>query len=238
MSGAASSTDIELPTGWTQGTKEVQVFEWRCPHGDACGKGGKLMYKKVVQADAVYNGAWHLWEKHKDLFESWKNAEAAAPDGITENVNEWTVFFDEEGNERQLPQTSKGKKGGSKGGGGGQRQQPQQHRDRRDRSRSHHRSPCRRSRSRSRGRSGQCQLRTIRSPPRGSVVSAPARSHEVTISRIELDEMIDGLGRAITASTSCAEWVRRWAQQAGQALSDETAALAACKATMERFRRA
>ena len=94
-----------------------------------------------------------------------------------------------------------------------------------------------RSGRRDRSRSGRRDVEQHALAVRASGHNA-ARSHEVTISRIELDEMIDDLSRAITATKSCAEWVRRWANQAGQAFDDERAALEACKGAMERFRRA
>ena len=64
------------------------------------------------------------------------------------------------------------------------------------------------------------------------------RAHEVIISRIELDEMIDGLNRAVNATAACGEWCQMFAKQAAKAFEDEKNALQATRATLERFRRA
>ena len=83
-----------LPDGWTKGEKEVVIYEWRCPHGEVCGKGYKLLYKKDVEKDALTNGAWHLWDKHKDVFPTWVEAEAEALQGITENPIKVECLYD------------------------------------------------------------------------------------------------------------------------------------------------
>ena len=36
----------ELPAGWFYGPKTVTIYEWRCPHGEECGKNFELMYKE------------------------------------------------------------------------------------------------------------------------------------------------------------------------------------------------
>ena len=65
-----------------------------------------------------------------------------------------------------------------------------------------------------------------------------ARAHEVVISRIELDEIIDGLNRAVRATDECAERCRSFATKAQQAFEDEKNALQATRALLERSRRA
>ena len=47
-----------------------------------------------------------------------------------------------------------------------------------------------------------------------------ARSHEVVISRVELDEMIDGLNRSSNATSACAEWCQTFARQAAKTFED------------------
>ena len=219
---AGGHEEVDLPEGWSVGEKDVLIFEWRCPFGDVCGKGHKLMYKKQERSDADYNGYWHLYGRRKDMFPTWEDAEVAAQQGISEKPQKWTAYFDAEWNARPLPAPQVPK-------GYGKRSRHYHHRERRalvlsprrERERS-----GRRDRSRSRDRLRDVERRAL--AVRASGHNA-ARSHEVTISRIELDEMIDGLSRAITATKSCAEWVRRWATQAGQAFDDERAALEACK---------
>ena len=64
------------------------------------------------------------------------------------------------------------------------------------------------------------------------------RSHEVVISRVELDEMIDSLKRSANAVDACADWCQKFAKQAEKTFEDEKNSLQATRATLERFRRA
>ena len=64
------------------------------------------------------------------------------------------------------------------------------------------------------------------------------RSHEVVISRVELDEMIDCLKRSANAADACADWCQTFAKQAAKTFEDEKNALLATKSALERFRRA
>ena len=57
----------------------------------------------------------------------------------------------------------------------------------------------------------------------------------MTISRIELDEILDGLNRAVRATDECAERCRSFATSAQQAFEEEKNALQATKALLERF---
>ena len=253
---------VQLPEGWTSGEKDVQIYEWRCPHGAACGKNNKLMYKKQDREDALTCGAWHLFdqEKHNGLHSTWEEAKLAAEEGLTSDIRTFPVFYDKEGVERDLPKraddysergTGKGKhsgkasSGGCGGGGGRGDRWRDRSRRRRDRSRSSSRRPGM-SRARETAAASAIVGRNTGRPiaigcAGGSTPLAMRegpRAHEVVISRIELDEMIDGLTRAANSTSACADWCRNFATHAGQAFEDEKRSLEATKATLERFRRA
>ena len=171
-------------------------------------------FREQIWKDALTNCAWHLWGKHESRFSGWASAKITSKEGITEKLFVNQVLYDDTGEERQYnPCPNKKAKYIA----------PQ------DKCQTHRRDP----RSRSRSRSDN-QLAPICS----QAPAPPARRHEVTISRIELDEMIDYMDRVITERKNCSHLFRQWASQAGETFDNETQALETCKATMERFRRA
>ena len=106
-----ASKEAELPEGWTVDKTTVTVYEWRCPRGDKCGKGYKLLYKKQEYMDAITAGAWHLFDKTKhgrDEFTSFDECEIVSAEGITNSEREYDIYLDELGAERPKPSYEKG----------------------------------------------------------------------------------------------------------------------------------
>ena len=229
------AAEVPLPEGWTSGEKEITLYEWRCPHGQSCGKNQRLMYKKRVKEDALTCGAWHLFDENKHtLFKTWEEARAAAEEGLTENLVKYAVYYDQDGTERELPRkcddlSEKNKGGKNKGGG-----------------------RAKRSRSPKGGQSASSNdgaPNVLLTQPRFAIGAGPstvskpfdaraARDHEVVISRVELDEICDNLSRAASATHAAAEWCHQFATHASKTFDDEKRALESCRATLERFRRA
>ena len=235
---------VELPEGWTQGEKDVTVYEWRCPFGEVCGKNYRLMYKKMDREEAVTCGAWHLYDKakHPDLFLNWEDAVDGAELGMSETVKQYPVYYDEYGDEQQnLPKRSddiseRGNKGGKGKDRGGSRQHFQRSRG------------SRRSRSRSRRSSAPGNELALALPNSARVAigsrSEPmnmrqgVRSHEVVISRVELDEMIDGLSRSSNATAALADRCQTFATTAAKTFEDQKNLMIATNSGLERLRRA
>jgi hypothetical protein len=101
MSGGSASSQTELPEGWQWSTVEKPIWEWRCPHGDKCGKNYRLMYKKSSWLEAITQGNWHLVDKeqHAEPEFTWEEAETISPEGITESTRQWTVVLNADGEE-------------------------------------------------------------------------------------------------------------------------------------------
>ena len=59
------------------------------------------------------------------------------------------------------------------------------------------------------------------------------KARSITLSGLELDEMIDNLNRAASAATHCAAF----STKAAKCFTDEAAAMEQCKHMLERFRR-
>ena len=150
--------DVELPEGWTQKDKQVVVYHFHCPWAVECGNDTRMFTKDSFD-EAIKLGGQHLFDKNLHpnmlIFDTIVEAETAAEAGITEDVEVRPVFFDEDGNEQELP-PKKPDDDNASDKGGPRRQRKQQSRayhryrnSRRSRSRSK-----RRSRSRSRARDG------------------------------------------------------------------------------------
>ena len=86
----------------------VPIWEWRCPEGERCGKKCRLLYKKHSEEEAVTAGTWHLYDKaqHPDPEYTWEEAQAKAPEGITESTREIHICLDENGTEVDAPRSA------------------------------------------------------------------------------------------------------------------------------------
>ena len=118
-----------LPNGWHADTKTKLYYEWRCPHGEICGKNGKLMYKKDDRDKLLDTGSWHLNtpEMHPNPAggDTLEDARVEAENGVTEATYEAKIWVEEEGNEYAAPEDARGSagKGGGKGNGQSDRSQ-------------------------------------------------------------------------------------------------------------------
>ena len=245
------ATDGQLPDGWTTGLQSVIIYEWRCPLGFSgnCNKGHKLMYKKNTKEEAEKAGAWHLIDREKHSEEEiadWAEALVKSVEGVTESSRDYEAFFDASGVEMDGPSVEKGKWGKGYKGGGQQRQQGKGKgwsagggSSNQPRSPLH--PPRGRSRSRRRRSPSRGQSRDRRSSEMTSEAIVPFRQqqqqqprpHEVVISRIELDEIIDGVSRSVRSIEHCADFCKK----AMQVYSDEAGTLKACQYQLERLRR-
>ena len=217
---AAMADEEELPDGWTSEVRTMPCFEWRCPNGDECNKGYRLLYKKSTREEAIEAGAWHLNDPNKHNMQ-WVEAKELAEQGITESDRDITVYIDGEGTEHScLPKHLKGKsKGkGSEGKGKGKLQE----------------RPRTPNRSRSRHRRRDRHAIQVRHHSRGSGSGSGGGGGEIRISRVELDELIDGVNRASLAASHCAGFC----EKAAITFRQEAEAMQACKFMLERFRRA
>ena len=217
--------------GVTQHTETVIVWEVRCPFGKECGSGYKLKYRKATKEDGVNQLAEHMYnnEKHESLkHNTWEEilalAESNSSEYVVESTREKEVWRNKDGDEVQHPKkqsfddafgygSNKGKddKRGGKGSKKGKdwwherAKTPNPPRaDRRQRSRS----------PREQRHRVQDSVDTVNSigtiieqvvpmaQQWSQVQAAPARM--LSISTVELDEIIDGLGRASRASNHCA----------------------------------
>ena len=91
--------DVELPEGWTQGDREVTVYQFRCPWAEECGN-DTLMFTKDSFDEAIKLGGQHLFDKklHPDMFfDTIVDAENAADAGLTEEVVMRPAFWDRDG---------------------------------------------------------------------------------------------------------------------------------------------
>ena len=206
----------------------------RCPRGDVCGKGYKLLYKKPTRDECAQAGAWHLHDKEKHADPPpWDKCLEDAEEGVTESSRTIYVFFDAEGVERQPPSIEKGEKG-SKGNGKSNKGGKDRERDRGRRHRSRSRSPAR-----SRDRDNQVALRQTHGSLGGPIggaplqLSSPTGTGHVTITRSELVMVADSLQRAIAscdhAAVFCANAERHFRA--------ESSAIEASKRAAERFLR-
>ena len=204
----------------------------RCPRGDQCGKGYKLLYKKQTRDECAEAGAWHLndKEKHEDP-PTWAQCLEDAEAGISESTRTIYVFLDADGVERQPPSIEKGDKGKKGNGKGHNNKGGDRDRGRRHRSRS--RSPAR-------DRDNQVALRhsvqgSLQGPIGGAplALSSPTGTGHVTITRSELVMVVDSLQRAIAscdhAAVFCANAERHFRA--------ESSAIEASKRAAERFLR-
>jgi hypothetical protein len=235
----------DLPEGWTKETKTVEVWEWRCPLGEVCGKGYKLMYKKDTKEAAVTAGAWHLADKKKHDNFTWEEAKEKAEEGVIESSREYEQFYNENNEEVEAPTRERwdnhrggtgGKGGGSKGSGGHGSQHCGGHRGGgggQGGGGGHRRQLADRSRSRDRDRRGSDHQLDVHRQSGGRDSRPAPRPNEVVISKIELGELIDGVLRAAVAADHCASFCNK----AEKAFKDEAAAMFACKHGLERFRR-
>ena len=105
-----------------------------------------------------------------------------------------------------------------------------------------------RRRSRSRGTSNrQDNQIALGPPPTWSVIGtqsvpfqirAGPRDHEVTIGRVELDQITDALTRASAAANACMLWMRQFGTAADNSFRAEEDCMDTCRATLLRFSRA
>ena len=206
------------------------------------------MFTKDDHEEAVKLGGQHIFDEklHADMFfDTIVDAENAADAGITEEVVMRPAFWDKDGNERELPKKSdddnaRGK--GRQGKGRGARRQPYQQ------SRTYHRFKSRgsrRSRSRSRARDGGVRAGSWRAgssslvPIGAHTSNAPsgsASANEVKISGEDLEELLGGLRRAITAADFCANWCKAFSGDAASKFENGRNALQASRETLERNR--
>ena len=181
-----------LPAGWRSEDRDVEIFEWRCPRGVECGKHARLLYKQRNEADAIETGCRHRCNDE---------CMVTATGGVTKSSRTWTIYFDEDGNEHEILPTKgkgngKGPKGSGGGGGGGGGHHDDSH-NRRTRSRSVHRRHRRRSLSPRQPDHPPTNL-VLRSPGSGAVAPAGG-ALDVSMSRPELQEAVDCIGRGMRA---------------------------------------
>ena len=91
----------DLPSGWRWSTKDVVLWEWRCPFGDLCGKKQRLLYRQETRDDALVAGTWHLFDKkqHSDPEYNWEEAVTESANGLTEGSKEVYIVLDASGEE-------------------------------------------------------------------------------------------------------------------------------------------
>ena len=209
-----------LPEGLKWSSKEVKVWEWRCPYGDLCGKNQKLLYKKDTRDECLILGSQHLFDKgqHSDPSFTWQEAVAESANGVTENMKDLVIVIDENGDEQDAPKKTCWRDNKQKGDGWSK----PKWRDDADKER-----PQKRSRSRSR-----------RPPNSGSssdsdAIMQKARPGEVLISKIELDHLVDCIDRTVAICDSCAQWAKNCADTH----EDSSHSLKDCNHTFDRFKR-
>ena len=214
MGSGSDSWAGELPDGWTWSKKQVPQFEWRCPFGDKCGKNNRLLYKKKTPEDALTAGTWHLFDKkqHSDPPYTWDEATVAANEGVTEGSKEVDIVLNDNGDEVEPPTKlwwDNGKTYQKWGKG-----------------------------NRWNSWGGDCGNNRSRSPwntshGSSSVGANNPQSTDVTISRVELDHIIDCISRTIAVCEHC----HAFAEGAMSVFENSAKALKECKQTLERFRR-
>ena len=192
----------ELPPGWLLCRRYPKEFRWSCPLGFQCASKGRILYKKATSKEAVQQGVYHLCnpEFHSSPTYSLEQAQAKAPEGLTEGVKEEWYAIDSLGQEQDPPE------------------QVVANQPSRERSRSRRRSRRRHARSRTPASANPEQnqssgsrdsqqlsvgiqvlrpdLRPAREVPKAIVTAASftnqlTTSNSVKISPIELDHLID-----------------------------------------------
>jgi hypothetical protein len=161
-----ATTDEEVPRGAvTQKVHQTTIWEARCPDGEQCGKGVKLLYKKATRAEAAPTLAWHLLDTQKHAGRDWESARAEADNDefITQSYRGELRWFDADDNMLDVEgKTQEKSHGGGKGKGKGGKANGGKGNggSRRDRDRSRHRRGRTRSRSRSRSRRARIRSST------------------------------------------------------------------------------
>jgi len=237
----------------TSHTETYTVWEVRCPFGEECGSGYKLKYRKPSKEDGINQLAEHMFhnEKHASLqHNSWVEivalAESYSTEYVVQSTREKEVWRNKDGEEVQHPKKAsyadvfggKGSKGSNKGKPWWNERAktpapPRADRRQRSRSRDHRRVQD----------SINNTVDTVNSVGRiiehvvpmaqqwSQAQAAPARM--LQISTVELDEIIDGLGRASRASNHCAILC----DSLKKGFEAECQHLDVCKHMFERFRR-
>ena len=95
----------DLPSGWRWSTKEVVVWEWRCPFGDVCGKGDNVLYTKSTRDEAKLVGGFHLFDMHKQPAHRYTvmMAVLGSEAGLTKCTKEECIIVDDSGREISPP---------------------------------------------------------------------------------------------------------------------------------------
>ena len=223
--------------------------------GEICGKNYKLLYRKNTEKECVDQLAWHI-AKHPESH-SWEDALTMAAGGVVESTREHEIFVDERGAEVEDPAEEEqscddaelvGGAGGGGGGGGnrGRKRKNSGGGGKGGKGGKHHK-----------GQSGNWLWKdgdghhakgwgpgdgwsAVGSSGVGQqagtvaiVTHVAARANSISLSGLELDEMIDNLNRAASAATHCASFCTK----ASKCFADEGAAMEQCKHMLERFRR-
>ena len=245
---AVSDFNMDGEQEVTSHTETYTVWEVRCPFGEECGSGYKLKYRKPSKEDGINQLAEHMFhnEKHASLqHNSWVEilalAESNATEYVVESTREKEVWRNKDGEEVQHPKkASYDDERGGKGSNKGKHWWHERAKtpvppraDRRQRSRS----------PREQRHRVQDSVDTVNSigtiieqvvpmaQQWSQVQAAPARM--LSISTVELDEIIDGLGRASRASNHCAVLC----DSLKKGFEAECSHLDVCKHMFERFRR-
>ena len=235
----------------------------RCPLGDICGKNYKLLYRKNTEKECVDQLAWHIakhpeshsWEDALAMaaggvVESTRDHEVF----VDENGDEVEDPADEElscddadvvggaggggggggGNCNRGRKRKQNNKGGG-GGGGGKGGKSKHHKGQAGNwlwkeGDGHHAKGWGVGDGWSAG--GSSPSGVVQQASTIATIGA-ARTNSITLSGLELDEMIDNLNRAASAATHCASFCTK----ASKCFADEGAAMEQCKHMLERFRR-
>ena len=90
-----------MPADLKMSKKKIERFEWRCPFGEKCGMGDRIMYIADTEWDAASKGAWHLADQkvHNELGLSYEDATAEAMQGTEAYECEIDIVVNEKGDE-------------------------------------------------------------------------------------------------------------------------------------------
>lgn len=193
---------------YTESTKEVKVFEARCPRSEVCDNGRwRLLYKKKTEEEAVHALARNHFcneEKHPELKGvDWDELLELAKTGVNESVREHTEWVDNEDVAlRELVTSRKRQSAGD-----------DYHRE--------EEGPKGASKGRRWGMSVQA---------RGSLEDDRRDEGCVTISVSELDDFVEGIQDAASAAAHAAEFC----EKAAKYFNDEANVLLATKENIER----
>ena len=96
----------ELPPGWALCRRYPKEWHWRCPLGAQCGMKGMILYRKTTSKEAETQGVYHLCNQdlHSNPTYSLEQAQAKAPEGLTEGVKEEWYAIDSLGQEQDPPE--------------------------------------------------------------------------------------------------------------------------------------